>query len=90
MAFLCSILNQLINLRMSPKSSWQNTEYVLRMFAKTVSTARKRYREFVKKGISHGRRPELIGGGLIRSMGGWSAVKAFRKASAYMKGDERI
>ena len=72
------------------KYSWQNTEYVLRMFAKTVSTARRHYREFVKKGVSHGRRPELVGGGLIRSLGGWSAVKALRKAGAYMKGDERI
>ena len=72
------------------KYSWQNTEYVLRLFAKKVSTARKRYREFVKKGVSHGRRPELVGGGLIRSLGGWSAVKALRKAGAYMKGDERI
>lgn len=72
------------------KYSWQNTEYVLRLFAKKVSTARRRYREFVKKGVSHGRRPELVGGGLIRSLGGWSAVKALRKAGAYMKGDERI
>ena len=72
------------------KYSWQDTEYVLRMFAKTVSTARRHYREFVKKGISHGRRPELVGGGLIRSLGGWSAVKALRKAGTYMKGDERI
>ena len=72
------------------KYSWQDTEYVLRMFAKTVSTARRHYREFVKKGISHGRRPELVGGGLIRSLDGWSAVKALRKAGTYMKGDERI
>ena len=72
------------------KYSWQNTGYVLRLFAKKVSPARRRYREFVKKGVSHGRRPELVGGGLIRSLGGWSAVKALRKAGAYMKGDERI
>ena len=72
------------------KYSWQDTEYILRLFAKKVSTARSRYREFVKKGVSHGRRPELVGGGLIRSMGGWSAVKTLRKAGAYMKGDERI
>ncbi|MEA1947616.1 MAG: transposase, partial [Thermodesulfobacteriota bacterium] len=72
------------------KYSWQNTEYVLRLYAKKVSTARRRYREFVKKGVLHGRRPELVGGGLIRSQGGWSAVKALRKVGAYMKGDERI
>jgi hypothetical protein len=37
-----------------------------------------------------GRGPELTGGGLIRSMGGWTSVKALRSAKAYMKGDERI
>ena len=31
-----------------------------------------------------------MGGGLIRSAGGWSAVKALRKSDARMKGDERI
>jgi REP-associated tyrosine transposase len=72
------------------QNSWQNTEYVLTLYAKKVSLARRRYREFVKKGVHHGRRPDLIGGGLIRSQGGWSAVKALRKVGAYMKGDERI
>jgi hypothetical protein len=37
-----------------------------------------------------GRRPELTGGGLIRSMGGWRAVKSLRKINEHMKGDERI
>ena len=32
----------------------------------------------------------MIGGGLIRSVGGWSAVRALRKMGAYQKGDERI
>lgn len=72
------------------KNNWQNTEYVLRMFAKKVSKARIGYQEFVKKGMAQGRRPELVGGGLVRSLGGWSAVKALRKVGAYMKGDERI
>jgi hypothetical protein len=72
------------------KNNWQNTEYVLRMFSKKVSKARIRYQEFVKKGMAQGRRPELVGGGLVRSLGGWSAVKALRKVGAYMKGDERI
>ena len=38
------------------KHSWQDTEYVLNLFAQKVSLARRRYREFVKKGISLGRR----------------------------------
>ena len=58
--------------------------------AEEVSPARNRYRNFVKKGIEKGKRPELVGGGLIRSMGGWAAVKAMRRTGDYMKGDERI
>ena len=69
---------------------FQNTDYVLRLFGKNVSAARKYYRAYVQKGISQGRRPELVGGGLIRSAGGWAAVKAMRKAQDRMKGDERI
>jgi REP element-mobilizing transposase RayT len=72
------------------ESGWQDTVYILRLFAKTISAARRRYMEFVAEGVPQGRRPELIGGGLIRSIGGWSAVKAMRKVGAYQKGDERI
>ena len=72
------------------ESGWQDTAYILRLFAKTISAARRRYMEFVAEGVPKGRRPELIGGGLIRSIGGWSAVKAMRKVGAYQKGDERI
>jgi hypothetical protein len=32
----------------------------------------------------------LVGGGLDRSAGGWSAVRALRKAKVHLKGDERI
>ena len=71
------------------ESNWQDTDYILRLFAKTVSTARRRYLKFVGEGVAQGRRPDLMGGGLIRSVGGWSAVKAMRKMGAYQKGDER-
>jgi len=37
-----------------------------------------------------GRRDDLTGGGLIRSMGGWAAVKAMRRAKIFEKSDERI
>jgi hypothetical protein len=69
---------------------FQDTEYVLKLFGKKVSPARKGYRTYLAKGIEQGRRPELVGGGLIRSAGGWSAVKAMRRAQTRMKGDERI
>lgn len=72
------------------KQDWQDTEYVLAYFGDTRSKARAVYRSFVEKGISQGRRPDLIGGGLIRSAGGWNQIEELRKAKAYMKGDERI
>ena len=58
---------------------WQNTEYILSQFGRKTSTARRLYGEFVEKGISDGKRPELVGGGLIRSLGGWVAAKAVRR-----------
>jgi hypothetical protein len=39
---------------------------------------KKGYESYVKKGIPLGRRPELAGGGLIRSLGGWDEVKKMR------------
>ncbi len=60
------------------------------MFGDLKREARKRYREFVEKGIAEGRRPDLTGGGLLRSFGGWTALKGFRKAGIRVKGDERI
>lgn len=72
------------------KAEWQNTEYVTRLFDKQLSTARRRYRAFVQKGIVEGKRDDLVGGGLIRSVGGWAAVRELRKAKAFQKGDERI
>jgi hypothetical protein len=41
-------------------------------------------------GISKGKRPDLTGGGLLRSIGGWTGLKDFRKAGIRVKGDERI
>jgi REP element-mobilizing transposase RayT len=71
-------------------ADWQDTRSILKRFGRRVGQARRAYREFVRKGIELGRRPELIGGGLIRSLGGWAEAKAQRSRRAYMKGDERI
>ncbi|MEA1949455.1 MAG: transposase, partial [Thermodesulfobacteriota bacterium] len=70
--------------------SWQHTDYVLRLFGKTVRTARRAYSGFVSKGISLGQRPDLVGGGLVRSSGGWSALKAIRSTGLRAVSDERI
>jgi hypothetical protein len=69
---------------------WQDSRYVLRLFGKRVSSARKRYRGFVEKGVKKGRRPDLTGGGLIRTAGGWAALKTYRRMKIHIKGDERI
>ncbi|MDX1707533.1 MAG: transposase [Desulfobacterales bacterium] len=69
---------------------WQNSEYVLSLFGKKASSARGHYRSFVEKGIKKGRRQDLIGGGLIRTAGGWAALKAYREENIHIKGDERI
>ncbi len=71
-------------------NDWQSVVETLKLFGKNVFTARSRYREFVKKGVNQGRRPELVGGGLIRSIGGWQAFKALDRADAHLKSDERI
>jgi putative transposase len=60
------------------------------MFGGRASSARKAYRSFVEAGFSDGRKPELTGGGLIRSSGGWGEVTRRRKAKEHQKGDERI
>jgi putative transposase len=54
---------------------WQDITYVLGYFEKRAGAARKAYRSYVEKGIALGKRPELTGGGLIRSLGGWDDVK---------------
>jgi REP element-mobilizing transposase RayT len=71
------------------KRPWQNTEYVLSQFGGN-SGRRNNYLEFVEKGMGQGRRPELVGGGLIRSMGGWSEVLALRSRDEKMPYDQRI
>lgn len=37
-----------------------------------------------------GRRPELVGGGLVRSLGGWSKVLALRGRGEKQRSDQRI
>ena len=70
--------------------SWQDTDYVLKRFHSRVSIARRRYLEFVEKGKDQGRRDELVGGGLVRSAGGWAAVKTLQRSNLFQKNDERI
>ncbi len=69
---------------------WQDVESVLVRFGQHVSYARRRYRAYVEQGIAQGRRNDLIGGGLIRSGGGWKEVQETRRRNLFQKSDERI
>ncbi|MCF8068302.1 MAG: transposase [Desulfobacterales bacterium] len=72
------------------KNEWQSVDYVLNLFEKNGKSARRNYALFVSKGIEDGKRPDLVGGGLIRSVGGWSALSLSKKEGVRIKGDERI
>ena len=69
---------------------WQDTRPVLARFAPSLARARARYRAFVADGIEQGRRPDLQGGGLIRSLGGWQALGSLRRGREGWTSDERI
>lgn len=72
------------------EQGWHDRQYVLNWFGSTQLQARAAYRKFVEKGVAIGSQPELVGGGLIRSMGGWSQVVSMRKGGVREKSDERI
>jgi putative transposase len=69
---------------------WQETAAVLARFSDRPAEARRMYRAFVADGVNQGRRPELQGGGLIRSLGGWEAVKELRRGREAYTADERV
>ena len=72
------------------KREWQDTDYVLGYFGKSKAKARKKYESFVKEGVTQGRRNELTGGGLIRSLGGWTEARDALKGGVHIMSDERI
>ena len=72
------------------KNDWQERDFVLGFFGSKGRKAVRAYREWVEGGKGLGHRPELMGGGLIRSMGGWSQVLSLRKKGESEAYDERI
>ena len=73
------------------KRPWQNVQYVLHSFNKTVHRARREYFSYVEAGVEQGRRRDLIGGGLVRSLGGWAEAEKLRlRGQNHIKSDERI
>jgi hypothetical protein len=69
---------------------WQDRDYVLRLFGKKVGPARRAYPAFIAKGQNQGCRRDIVGGGLIRSVDGWAALKGYQRDGIRVKGDERI
>ena len=72
------------------KNDWQETDFVLGFFGSKEKKAIKAYQEFMEAGKDLGPRPELVGGGLIRSLGGWSRVLSLRQQGEREAYDERI
>jgi REP element-mobilizing transposase RayT len=69
---------------------WQDTATVLGHFGSRHGRAVQRYDAFVREGIAQGRRPELVGGGLLRSQGGWAQVLSLRRKGSPVAADARI
>jgi putative transposase len=72
------------------RQDWQETDSILSLFGQKISSARRAYRSFVEKGILLGKRPDLTGGGLIRSTGGWATLKEMKDQGLRVASDERI
>ncbi|MEW6186396.1 MAG: transposase [Thermodesulfobacteriota bacterium] len=72
------------------KREWQSIEPVLHFFSENIPKGRQEYQRYVREGVNQGRQPNLVGGGLIRSAGGWTEVRMLRKGGEFQKSDERI
>lgn len=72
------------------KREWQDVDYVLSWFGNTNNVARNKYHVYVVEGIKEGKRNDLVGGGLIRTLGGWSQVLSHRKNDEKILTDQRI
>jgi len=72
------------------ENDWMDISYALTQFGSRKNTARTAYRAFVVEGMQQGKIPELTGGGLVRSKGGWSKVESARRSGRKEEYDERI
>lgn len=70
--------------------AWQDTATVLAAFGRKRRQAVQRYEAFVREGLAQGRRPDLVGGGLVRSLGGWAQVLSLRRKGSKEATDARI
>jgi len=69
---------------------WQDRATVLAYFGQNRRRAVTRYEAFAREGVAAGKRADLVGGGLIRSLGGWSEVLSVRRKGLKVAADARI
>jgi putative transposase len=69
---------------------WQEKDYVLKHFGENSRKAIRNYHRYMAEGKVQEHRPDLVGGGLIRSLGGWSRVVTLRDKGEMVEHDLRI
>jgi putative transposase len=68
----------------------QDTDFVLSMFGRSVQEARCAYRKFVREAARGGQSCDLDGGGLRRSLGGWTHRERLSSGRERWAHDERV
>ena len=72
------------------KRPWQESREVLGRFAKDPAVAREKYEGFLADAKDMPRRHDLMGGGLLRSAGGWENLSHRKRDGGGEMSDERI
>jgi REP element-mobilizing transposase RayT len=72
------------------RQPWQESDFVLAQFGRTLDAARASYRAFVAAGVTQGRRSDLVGGGLRRSFPAWQFVDGLKRGREGWAFDERV
>ena len=66
-----------------------DTQRILPQVGPPRRRAKSAYRTFVAEGLPRGRRPDLQGGGCVRSLAGWAAGAALRRGREGSAADDR-
>jgi REP element-mobilizing transposase RayT len=72
------------------KNTWQDTQTPLKWFGKQKQRSQQKYFDYVKEGITEGRREDLTGGGVLRTAGGWKGLRELKRKGQGILGDERM
>ncbi|MFH1440596.1 MAG: transposase [Candidatus Omnitrophota bacterium] len=72
------------------KCDWQEINEILLWFGSSKKEAVKKYRKFISDGVSDTNSIDFSGGGVLRSIGGWSELINAKRKKEYWRGDERI